>query len=490
LYLFFSYPFPSEDVQYLQQLAEFLLESHERGIKIEALTGNPTWSLSSEHRHALNWIKAFLEFNQSRHEKERIDGVSLDVEPYLAAEWERDREGTARQYLELLQKCREVISNYGQEFRLGVAIPAFYIDELSEFEKAILEWVDYVAVMNYYDTAMALKDKGVPHLKLAEPLGKKVVLGVETQNLVEMGQGSPRNTFYEDGWQEMELLLDELKETFGAYSSFEGYAIHCYYSYRLLQRGRNVLTAPRPEDWPSYKIYAVENTSNITVDGDLSDWPETVKPVRLFEPERVKHGENWWKGPEDLSLVAYPMWTPDALYFGFEVKDNKIVQEKTKEAIWEGDHVELWLDMDLKGDYKEKVNSRDDYQFGLSPGNFSTMPPEVWLWVPPIDPHYKNNVIFAVRQVEGGYVLELKIPAEVLFLWQKRRVGIEPKKAEGIAVLPPQVAKGVFERGMEFGVMIDGSDCDHRRQPQKCLISSSYDREWGDPHTFGMLVLE
>ena len=71
------------------------------------------------------------------------------------------------------------------------------------------------------------------------------------------------------------------------------------------------------------------------------------------------------------------MWDAGNLYLAFDITDDVLVQEKTGGDMWEGDHVEFWLDADLLGDYTEMVNSGDDFQFGFSPGNFRNLKPEV-----------------------------------------------------------------------------------------------------------------
>jgi len=46
-----------------------------------------------------------------------------------------------------------------------------------------------------------------------------------------------------------------------------------------------------------------------------------------------------------------------------------------------------------------------------------------------------------------------------------------------------------FYEGYKLGICIDPSDCDQPGVPQKCLLSSSTNRAWGDPTTYGFLEL-
>jgi hypothetical protein len=49
---------------------------------------------------------------------------------------------------------------------------------------------------------------------------------------------------------------------------------------------------------------------------------------------------------------------------------------------------------------------------------------------------------------------------------------------------------GRLEARFQLGAMVDASDSDDARQPQKCLLSSSPERQWGDPTTFNILELK
>ena len=475
LYLFFPEFSETPSGSYFKSLSELLKESHKLGIRVEALTGNPVWSLAENHQLLLNWIKFFLEYNKERPVEERIDGISLDVEPYLTAEWEKDRERIKRDYIELLRKCRELINSYSQEFRLGVAIPFFYDKEDDgKFERSILDYVDYLALMDYYDTAKDIIEHAKFHIALAKELNKKVIIGVETQDLVAMRQGKRRNTFIEEGWEEMERRLNKVKEEFLFEPSFEGFAIHHYDSYKLMTRGRNFPTRERPAD--VYTIQAKRRAGDIKIDGKLDDW-DLSRPYETIDNKYIVYGKGACKGTEDLCYRSYILWDEEALYFAIDVIDNKFIQEKAGSDMWEGDHVELWLDTDLSADINEAVNSEDDFQIGLSPGNFSNLPAEAYIWTPtlPDDLNYKELIKVASSRTAQGYIVEARIPKEVLFYYQ---TASGPDKFLSL------------HQGFKMGIMIDVGDTDDLANPQKALMSTSVNRVWGDPTTFGVLELE
>lgn len=491
MYLFFPEFTTAPEQAYIESMAEFLRESHKAGVRVEALTGNPVWSLAENHHLLINWIRFFLEYNKSRPQDERIDGVSLDVEPYLTAEWQQAKERIKGDYISLLKKCRELVNTYQQVFRIGVAIPFFYDKEDDgKFEKQILEYVDYLALMDYYDTAKDIIDHARFHIEAAKEASKKVAIAIETQDLVEMHQGKRRNTFIEEGWEEMERQLEKVKEAFLYESSFEGFGIHYYDSYKLMTRGRNV---PTKGHKVSYTIKAKERSGPITIDGNLNDWDLTA-PHAVLEKKNVLYGASAWARPEDLSYKTFIEWDENALYIAIDVTDDKIVQQKTGPDMWEGDHTELWLDIDCAGDWIEAVNSDDDFQFGLSPGDFDQLKPEVYIWTPtlPDEVKYKDIIEIVSSKNPDGYIVETRIPGEVLFsVCALPRVGIEPQKPQAPAIFSTSEDTVLsLHKGFKMGIMVDVGDTDDPANPMKLLMSTSEDRIWGDPTTFGMVELE
>ena len=151
-----------------------------------------------------------------------------------------------------------------------------------------------------------------------------------------------------------------------------------------------------------------------------------------------------------------------------------------------------------EGDYNEAANSADDFQIGLSPGNFKNLPPEIFIWVPSVDPDTLREVVLAAKQKEKGYTLEVRLPVSFLFQNVSKRVGVEPLGSpilkriskEQLALQKGVLNSAELKAGFRMGLMLDGSDCDAAHQPQKCLLSTSTERQWGDPTTFNTLELK
>lgn len=500
-YVYFGDFNEHDDPAYTKQLEDFLRLYHKNGVRVEILTGNPVWCLKENHHFAYNWVKSFLDYNKSRPPELRIDGCSFDVEPYLAGEWNTRRDEVKKEYLDLLSKLRQLIDSYeGMHFEIGGAIPFFYQNE-GDFEEKMMSYLDYAALMAYYDTTRKILDCSRYHIDLATRIGKKIYIGVETQDLVSMNQGKPANTFYEEGWEEMERVLKEVENEFRDQPGYGGIAMHCCYSYKLLQRGRNTPSKPRPAPEELMQFVSNYHPEAVKIDGKLDEW-NLSNPVVLDKKDQVCYGRGAWNSKEDYSLKAYSAWDEYNIYFAFDVTDNAIVQNKTQQDMWEGDHIEFWLDINLMADYNEAMNSDDDYQFGFSPGNFKDVKPEVFLFTPELDQNYYLEYSeISATQREGGYIIEIRLDAALFHdaLSKSLTATVVPEKESMAAdrnLLMAQTApddrnqKFIFKEGFLMGFSIDGSDCDDPKASQKLLMSTSKQRKWGDPTTFDAIKLK
>ena len=98
---------------------------------------------------------------------------------------------------------------------------------------------------------------------------------------------------------------------------------------------------------------------------------------------------------------------------------------------------------------------------GLSPGNFKDIKPEVWAWTP--IPKVLSEAKIKSERTETGYQIIAIIPWRV----------IELEKAP-----------------VRLGVMIDPTDSDDPDAPEGTMMSTSKNRTWGDPTTFGVLEFQ
>lgn len=214
--------------------------------------------------------------------------------------------------------------------------------------------------------------------------------------------------------------------------------------------------APPPErpDAPTWRVARIAPPP--TIDGRLDEW--STEPLAV---DAVVFGQNFWRGPEDLSARAYAGWDDQALYLAVQVTDDVFSQPARGEELYLGDSIEVQIDADLAGDWSSQGYNDDDWQIGLSPGDFGDAPPEAFVWRPDLRP--AESVRLAAMPLESGYALEAAIPWALL--------GVDPARTPGI------------------GIALNASDNDDPRPAQLTMVSSAPRRSWSDPGSFATLWL-
>ncbi|MCJ7678307.1 MAG: hypothetical protein MUO35_11365, partial [Anaerolineales bacterium] len=195
------------------------------------------------------------------------------------------------------------------------------------------------------------------------------------------------------------------------------------------------------------------------IDGDLSDWKGGSYPVAA-----CVYGCNLRSGDADLSAQAFLGYDSTNLYVAIQVRDDKYVQITSGRNLYLGDDVEIQLDANLAADFATTSLSSDDYQIGLSAGNFGTIAPNAYRWYPRAAEGSLTTVVVKGKQLADGYTLEAKIPWTVF--------GLTP------------VA------GAKYGFAVSVSDDDQAGTAvQQSMISSVGTRKLLNPTTWGTLVL-
>ena len=197
------------------------------------------------------------------------------------------------------------------------------------------------------------------------------------------------------------------------------------------------------------------------VDGVLNEWSSTAYRAE----ETVPFAGSNWTGQSDLSATFYIGWDASALYIGVSRTDDTIVQVSTGNNMYKGDDVEIHLDVNLPDDYSSVTMSSDDYQIGISSGNFDTLDEEAYLWFPRSAQAGLTSVEIKARKTTAGYDLEAKIPWSVF--------GIIPVE------------------GDHYGFALSLSDNDLPGVAAwQSMVSSVSTRRVANPTTWGTLILD
>jgi GH18 family chitinase len=224
-------------------------------------------------------------------------------------------------------------------------------------------------------------------------------------------------------------------------------------------RDPNAVIVPRPF---SAQIHSV---SGITIDGNLDDW--SGDPTFILNDKSqlaYKLSSSSWAGPDDLSGQVWAGWDESGLYFAINVVDDVHVQTYADENLWHGDYVEWQFDTQLEKDRDRKSMNSDDYQIGVSAGDFGSVPPIAYAWFNGPDAAGVMDIQQAQVKTENGYILEVFFPIELL---------------KGITLADKAV----------FGMNVSLSDADDASLGQKAMLSTSPTRTYADPTTFGAITL-
>lgn len=214
-----------------REIRDFLLAAHQRGLLVEFLCGDSSWARPSRHEDALSHLRAVLAYNRAAPPPGRFDGFQYDVEPYLLKEWPSP--ALRRDFLRLFDRARMEIdagtSKGHPRLVLGAAVPFWFDQEKFDWlDRAILDRVDYLALMDYVNNTPALIERAAGEIAYAGKSRKRVVIGMETQRLKE----EPMATFFAEGNAAMERAVSAASRQYERAPGFGGFAIHHLSSYR------------------------------------------------------------------------------------------------------------------------------------------------------------------------------------------------------------------------------------------------------------------
>jgi hypothetical protein len=232
-------------------------------------------------------------------------------------------------------------------------------------------------------------------------------------------------------------------------------------------------------------LFAVKAPGPVRIDGAFGEWGHELvelSGMRLEDPKLIKYKRRDRRGIEDNSADIRLMWDRENLYVRATVVDDHVVPGAAGRDLYKGDHLAVWIDRDLAGDFDQRVRTDDDWQIGFTPGS----PGAAYAWVP--KPGRHGLAVASRPHVDPysggvyGYELEAAIPWSTL--------GGTPEFHERTAIAAS--ASGRMRTYELTAAAILGAALvltDSDEQAQELVYVSHPGFAWAEPFTFNTLFL-
>lgn len=237
-----------------EALRRFIRAASGQGLRIHALSGDPSFTLPEKHERAIFRVDATLAFNRDAEPSERFSGVHFDIEPHGLKEWKGASLATKCQLLahlvDVSVKMAERIRRESPGLVFGadvtwwfdklnpdgtVAYPVTFRGVTKDATKHLLDVADNIGIMSYRNTVEGRN--GIislvsQTLSYASQVGSRAFVGVKMA-----GIGPPAESFFGSTESEMNAALQPLLHAYVEQPGFAGIAYFMYEAYRLMPSG-------------------------------------------------------------------------------------------------------------------------------------------------------------------------------------------------------------------------------------------------------------
>lgn len=242
-------------------LRDFLCDANGQGLRIHALSGDPSYTIPKMHPRALARVDATLAFNRASQADERFAGVHFDIEPHGLKSW---KTATAAERCLLLTQLVEVSAKAAQRLHENAPEMLFGADVTWWFDKAnaagtaaypvtfrgvtkdatkhLLDLAENIGIMSYRNTTTgrngitALVSRTITY---ADTAHGRAFIGVKMADI-----GPPSEGFYGSTEEAMMKALQPLKETYADHRGYAGIAYFMYEAFKEMPRSLNLMAKP------------------------------------------------------------------------------------------------------------------------------------------------------------------------------------------------------------------------------------------------------
>lgn len=233
------------------KMKAFLKEASGKGLRVHALSGDPSHVLSANHEKVLARVDALAAFNKSTSASSRFAGIHFDIEPHAMPEWktssDEEKCKLLTQFVEVNAKAVEKLRKLSPGTLYGADV-AFWLDKMNEdgstaypvtfrgatkdATKHLLDIVDNLGTMSYRDTSegrngmIALVERSIAYADTAKG---RVFVGVKMADV-----GPKMESFFGRTEQEMNAEIHKVEEAYAAHRGYAGLAFFMYSAFKTM----------------------------------------------------------------------------------------------------------------------------------------------------------------------------------------------------------------------------------------------------------------
>jgi len=219
----------------IPEYKNFIRLARAQNIAVDIMDGRSAWGLTESREQIasfMDWIEAY---QAQALANEKFAGIHLDIEPHVHPQWKINQASVITQW----QGNVNYIIDRAARMKMPVAADLpFWLDnyKIPGSTMAVSSWMirkfDSITIMAYRDTAAAIYNVAKDELIDAASVGKKISIAVETKQSKE----GDFITFYEEGDAYMEEQLKLVEKMASAHTSFNGFSVHEYSSWKTLRK--------------------------------------------------------------------------------------------------------------------------------------------------------------------------------------------------------------------------------------------------------------
>ena len=163
-------------------------------------------------------------------------------------------------------------------------------------------------------------------------------------------------------------------------------------------------------------VIALKPDPPIAVDGNLEEWASVPGAIVVNAAAHVTFNASSWKDANDLSAVAHLAWRSEGLYLAVDVTDDLVLQTQRDERIYQGDHIEWFLDFAPDAEPARNTFGKGPVPVRLQPPGTPSAPATRW-WTssPRSTPNQPKGsgvsaIKYAAVRTTRGWAMEACVP--------------------------------------------------------------------------------